>query len=109
MGGKTNLFEIGAQWGEGWSLEEEPKATAATHLAPNAHALTLQRQKRNGKVVTIIGTFAVEAGVLASTLKALKNTLACGGTIEGDTLLLQGEHATKAKAFLQAQGWRFKH
>ena len=50
-------------------------------------------KKKYGKTVTIITGF--EGVDVKKTAKALKNELACGGTFEGNTIELQGDHTKK--------------
>ena len=55
-------------------------------------------KKRFGKLATIISGFQ---GVdLKATAKGLKQALACGGTVKGKTIELQGDHSKTAKAVL---------
>jgi translation initiation factor 1 len=60
-------------------------------------------KKRFGKVATIISGFQ---GVdLKATAKSLKQVLACGGTVKGNTVELQGDHSKTAKAVLVRLGF----
>jgi len=60
-------------------------------------------KKRFGKVVTTISGFQ---GVdLKATAKSLKQALACGGTVKGNTVELQGDHSKTAKAVLVKLGF----
>ena len=58
-----------------------------------------------GKVVTVVSGFdnEEEAKELG---KLLKKQLACGGTIKGKVIELQGEHAKKVKATLIKHGYK---
>ena len=60
-------------------------------------------KKRFGKLVTIVSGFQ---GVdLKATAKSLKQALACGGTIKGNEVELQGDHTKAAKAALVKLGF----
>jgi len=60
-------------------------------------------KKRFGKLATIISGFQ---GVdLKATAKSLKQTLACGGTVKGNTVELQGDHTKTVKAVLVKFGF----
>jgi len=60
-------------------------------------------KKRFGKLATIISGFQ---GVdLKATAKSLKQVLACGGTVKGNTVELQGDHSKTAKAVLVRLGF----
>ena len=60
-------------------------------------------KKRFGKIATIISGFQ---GVdMKATAKGLKQTLACGGTVKGNTVELQGDHTKTVKAVLVKLGF----
>lgn len=58
-----------------------------------------------GKIVTLVSGFesAEEAKELGKTLK---RQLACGGTVKGKEIELQGEHAKKVKQTLVREGYK---
>ena len=61
-------------------------------------------KKRYGKIVTVISGF--DSGIdVKKIAKALKNELACGGTFDGDTVELQGDHVRKIKPLLTKLGF----
>ena len=62
-------------------------------------------RRRFGKIVTIVKGFEneKETGELG---KMLKRQLACGGTVKGNEIELQGNHREKAKQFLLKQGYK---
>lgn len=61
--------------------------------------------KRFGKVVTVVG--GLESSVNpGEILKELKRKLACGGTVKGNEILLQGAHKSKVKEFLLSKGFK---
>ncbi|HTZ41617.1 MAG TPA: stress response translation initiation inhibitor YciH [Candidatus Omnitrophota bacterium] len=61
-------------------------------------------RKKYGKVVTIVSGF--DKGVdMKKVAKDLKNELACGGTFEGNTIELQGEHLKRIKPILEKLGF----
>ncbi|MEX0921023.1 MAG: stress response translation initiation inhibitor YciH [Candidatus Pacearchaeota archaeon] len=61
-------------------------------------------RKRYGKIVTIVSGFGTGIDV-KKTAKSLKNALACGGTYEGDSIELQGDHRKKIKDALVKLGF----
>jgi len=108
---KKNLFEIGANWGDGWSSDNKTKADNAAKetKAPDKHRLHFAREKRNGKIVTIVKPFFLEDTAAETLLKTLKKSLATGGTIKDDTLEFQGEVSEKLKAQLIKLGYGMKN
>lgn len=63
-----------------------------------------ERAGRGGKEVTLIEQLDLRASELEAWLKTLKSGLGCGGTIEGDTLVLQGDHRGRLPKVLAARG-----
>ena len=107
------LFEMGANFEEdSWSSDNKTKPNKRAKLEikePAKHQLHTAKEKRRGKVVTIIKPFYLEPSELKKVLKELKSKLGSGGTLKEDTLELQGEVSAKAKELLQSKGFRFKN
>ena len=108
---KENLFEMGANFEDGWSSDnqEKPKAKSVEAKAPNAHQLHFAKEKRRGKVVTIVKPFHLEKSQLQALLKTLKKKLGTGGTLKEDTLEFQGDIPEKLRKHLEAMEYRFKN
>ena len=86
-----------------------PAAGPNAAAAGRANALPrvvvrVQRSGRGGKEVTVVEQLAVGAAERDAWLKALKTALGCGGTVEGDTLVLQGDQRKRLPALLTARG-----
>lgn len=65
-------------------------------------------KRRFNKFITLIS--GVEDPKIAKELaKTLKSKLACGGTVKGTVLELQGEHRKKAKEILLQEGYKEEH
>jgi translation initiation factor 1 len=64
----------------------------------------LERTGRGGKDVTVVEQLNLSPTERETWLKALKSSLGCGGTIEGDTLVIQGDQRTRLPALLTARG-----
>ncbi len=62
-------------------------------------------QARFGKVVTVVSGFddPEEAKRLG---KEMKKKFACGGTVKGTQIVLQGKHAPKVRQILLSEGYR---
>ncbi len=70
--------------------------------------LAIEKSGRSGKTVTVLGGSGI-AGMVAERrrdlLAELKRKFACGGTVEGDTIELQGDVRARMKTFLQSLGF----
>lgn len=109
---KENLFEMGADLGEGWSSDnkDHPSAKVSTEIkVPGKHQLYFAKEKRRGKVVTIVKPFCLENATLQDLLKTLKKKLGTGGTVKEDSLEFQGDIPAVLRKHLEALGYRFKN
>jgi len=64
----------------------------------------MERAGRGGKEATVIEQLPLSPVEREAWLKALKGALGCGGKIEGDTLMLQGDQRERLKPLLAARG-----
>ena len=101
---------MGANFEDSWSSDNKSKSKKAKQeiKEPTKHQLHTAKEKRRGKVVTVIKPFYLETNELKKILKELKSHLGSGGTIKDNTLELQGEVSIKAKELLLAKGFKFK-
>lgn len=108
---KKQLFEIGAKFDDNWSSDNKtkPKKVKQEIKPPNKHQLHTAKEKRRGKVVTIVKPFHLEPKELKKILKSLKTKLGSGGTIKENTIELQGEVSQKAKEILLDLEFKFKN
>lgn len=108
--GKVLDFEIGADFDDSsWNVvSQKRQSTASEKLTPQKHQLVFHKEKRRGKVVTLVGPFALEKEVQKTLLKTLKKKLGCGGTINEDFLEFQGDIQPKLRTQLEALEYRFK-
>jgi len=61
-------------------------------------------RRRYGKQITVIN--GIGKGIdIKKVLKELKQSLACGGTLKGNTIELQGGHMEKIKNILKRLGF----
>jgi translation initiation factor 1 len=79
-------FEIGTDFDESdWNVVSEKRQTIlAETLEPSKHQLVLHKEKRRGKIVTLVGPFSLDSEEAKNLLKTLKKKLGCGGTISED-------------------------
>jgi translation initiation factor 1 len=106
-----NPFDVLAPLRGKVSPAEEPAPPAAA--APPSGAtkvpravVRMERSGRGGKEVTVVEHLALPPRDREAWLKALKAALGCGGTIEGDALVLQGDQRKRLPALLTARGVR---
>jgi len=109
---KKNLFEMGANFSEDWSSDNRDKNIENPTIEikpPQKHQLYFSKEKRRGKVVTIVQPFCIENNELKAVLKTLKKKLGTGGTIKENSLEFQGEVTEKLKVQLQKLDFGFKN
>jgi translation initiation factor 1 len=109
-GKKLDLF-IGAEIDDGWAQVQTPRKTQISNekLEPSKHLLKFQREKRRGKVVTLVGEFQLSKDEATTLLKLLKKKLGCGGSYKENWMEFQGELQEKLKELLKSEGFRFKN
>jgi len=108
---KKNLFEMGANFGDEWSSDnkDKPGQKVSTEIkSPEKHQLHFAKEKRRGKVVTIVKPFCLEKKELQVLLKTVKKKLGTGGTLKENTLEFQGELQEQLKVILEKMEYRFK-
>ena len=109
-----NLFEMGANFDDedkGWSSDNKDKPSQKTDTeikAPQKHQLHLAKEKRRGKVVTIVKPFYLVKNDLQSLVKMLKKKLGTGGTVKDNSLEFQGDIPDQVRRHLEALNYRFK-
>ncbi len=108
---KKNLFEMGTDFGDDWSSDNKnkPSKKISTEVkAPDKHQLHFAKEKRRGKVVTIVKPFHLDKTALQALLKTLKKKLGTGGTVKKDSLEFQGDIPNTLRPQLEALGYGFK-
>jgi len=111
---KKNIFEMGANFEDGWSSDNKEKGVknnvqpCKEMLTPQKHQLHFAKEKRRGKVVTIVKPFCLEKQKLQALLKALKKKLGTGGTLKENILEFQGDIQAQLRSTLEKLEYRFK-
>jgi len=108
---KKNLFEMGANFEDGWASDNKDKPTQKQTVeikSPEKHQLHFAKEKRRGKVVTIVKPFHLTKDDLEALLKTLKKKMGTGGTVKEDTLEFQGEVTEVLRTHLEDLDYRFK-
>jgi translation initiation factor 1 len=86
-----------------------PGATPGAPPAPKGPAravVRMERTGRAGKEATIIEKLELPAAQLETWCRALKVALGCGGAVDGDTIVLQGDLRKRVEPVLIARGVR---
>ena len=108
---KKNLFEMGSNFNNEWSSDNKrkEKKKEIIELKPaDKHQLYFTKEKRRGKVVTIVKPFYLEKKELQLLLKTLKKSLGTGGTLKDNSLEFQGDIVKNLKEQLENLKYRFK-
>ena len=73
---------------------------------PARAVVRMERKGRGGKEATVIEKLELAPAALATWCKDLKSALGCGGVVEGDAIVLQGDLRPRLKAVLTKRGVR---
>ena len=79
-------------------------AHAPPPKGPSRAVIRYERKGRGGKEATVIEQLALAPRERAEWLLAMKQALGCGGMVEGEALVLQGDQRTRVRAWLEARG-----
>ena len=80
-----------------------PKKTPVQRVPARA-VVRLERKGRGGKEVTIVSHLELKPRELEIWLKALKTALGCGGSLEEDLIVIQGDQRERVKQVLTDRG-----
>jgi translation initiation factor 1 len=80
-----------------------PERAPAPKGPPRA-VVRYERKGRGGKEATVVEQLALSPRQRAEWLLAMKQALGCGGMLEGEALVLQGDQRTRVRAWLEARG-----
>ena len=81
----------------------EPKLLPGQKTIPKV-VVRMERKGRGGKEVTVLEQLPLAPIVRERWLKELKASLGCGGVIEGNDIVLQGDHRKRLPAVLTKKG-----
>jgi translation initiation factor 1 len=68
----------------------------------------LDKKARRGKAVTIIEGLHLSTEMRDKLAKSLKQKFSAGGTVERDTIELQGDHVPKVVEYLRENGFKVR-
>lgn len=103
---------MGANFDDNWTSDnkQKPKKETSNEIkTPQKHQLYFAKEKRRGKVVTIVQPFFLTTNDLKALLKTVKKKLGTGGTIKENTLEFQGEVQDNLRVQLEKLDYRFKN
>ncbi len=86
-----------------------PPPAPAPDAAPRAPAravVRLERKGRAGKEATLVEKLGLDAAELARWADQLKRSLGCGGGVEGEAVVVQGDQRDRVVRWLEARGVR---
>ncbi|MGE0547694.1 MAG: translation initiation factor [Kofleriaceae bacterium] len=81
-----------------------PKPVAEPPRGPARAVVRVERKGRGGKEVTIVEKLELSATELDRWCRELKQALGCGGALDGQAIVLQGDLRQRAAAVLTAKG-----
>jgi len=82
----------------------KPAEPPPTTKGPARAVVRLERKHRGGKEVTVVEKLELKPADLATWCKELKQALGCGGSVEGDAIMLQGDLRQRLPAVLTKKG-----
>lgn len=85
-------------------VPETPPPPPVVKKAPARAVVRYERKGHGGKEVTLVEKLELPAADLEQWCKELKAGLGCGGRVEGDAILLQGDLRKRLPAALTAKG-----
>ena len=84
--------------------ERREPARAPAPKGPSRAVVRYERKGRGGKEATVVEQLVLSPRERADWLLAMKQALGCGGVLEGEALVLQGDQRTRVRAWLEARG-----
>lgn len=84
----------------------EPATKAATPVrkGPARAVVRMERKGRGGKEATVIEKLELAPAELETWCRELKQAMGCGGVVDGDSIVLQGDLRTRLPAVLTKRG-----
>lgn len=81
-----------------------PEPDSAPARSPARAVVRLERKGRGGKEATVVEKLALEPAELVRWADALKRSLGCGGGVEGEALVVQGDQRDRVARWLEERG-----
>jgi translation initiation factor 1 len=102
---------MGSKFDDEWSSDNKTEPTKSKKIETkpaSKHRLYFAKEKRRGKVVTIVKPFFIAKDELNTLLKSIKKRVGTGGTVRDDSMEFQGDIASGLKAILEEFGFGIK-
>jgi len=107
--GKKLDLGIGANFSNDWQEVKSASAKIKVEITePSKHQLYFKKEKRRGKIVTLIGPLHVKKADAEALLKKFKKKLGTGGSFKEEFMEFQGDIAPRVRELFEAEGYRFK-
>ena len=108
-GKRLDMF-IGADIDDSWAVVQTTRKSTIEdeNQEPSKHQLFFAKEKRRGKVVTLVGEFFMPKESTDKVLKSLKKKLGCGGAFKDNMMEFQGDLKDKIRPLLVTEGFKFK-
>lgn len=100
----SGLAALRDQLPAGPSPEARPERAAQPARGPARAVVRLERKHRGGKEVTVIDKLGLSPDELSTWCRELKAALGCGGSVDGDVIVLQGDLRARLSDLLQRRG-----
>jgi translation initiation factor 1 len=98
------LEALRAQLPAGKSPEAKTASEPTKPKGPTRAVVRLEKKQRRGKECTVVEKLGLRPDDLEQWCRELKSALGCGGAVEGDAIMLQGDLRTRLPELLRARG-----
>lgn len=111
-GGFNNPFAALGPVGEATPAVPAPEVEAQRDVdqvvehTPKRAVVRVQKKGRRGKTVTLVTHLGLPPEGLERWCAELRRQLGCGGAVEGETIVLQGDQRARVADALEARGVR---
>lgn len=85
-----------------------PRDASGAVRGPEQQSPRVRREKRRGKWTTIVSELDPVATDFKALLKELRTGLGTGGGVDGETLVIQGDHRDQVLERLKKMGYKAK-
>jgi translation initiation factor 1 len=88
----------------GPAAKPAPTAAPPVKKPPARAVVRMERKGRGGKEVTVVDKLGLKPAELEDWCRDLKQALGCGGAVDGELIVLQGDLRTRVAEVLTAKG-----